>query len=69
MENILSFSEVSKIAGLNIKMDTPKEKFTNVHIKDGKTIHFKSCVEGLLYTNIDEQIMITNTTNVYVNPY
>ena len=46
MVNILSFAEVDKIAGVHIKMDMSKEKLINVHIKDGKIIHFKACEEG-----------------------
>ena len=34
MANILSFAEVSNIAGVNIKMYTSKQKVINVHIKD-----------------------------------
>ena len=36
MVDILSFSEVDYIAGVNIKMDTSKENVINVHIKDVK---------------------------------
>ena len=48
-------------------MDTSNEKVINVHIKDGKIIHFKACAEGIFYTNIDEPSMITNINNVSVN--
>ena len=40
-----------------------------MHIKEGKIIHFKACVEGLLYTNLDDPTMITNPTNVSFNAY
>ena len=50
-------------------MDTSEEKLINVHIEDGKTINFKACAQGLLYTNINDPTMITNTTNVYLNVY
>ena len=41
MANILSFAEVANISGVHIKMDTSRRKLINVHIKDGKIIHFK----------------------------
>ena len=50
-------------------MDTSKEKLIKVHIKDGKIIHFKSCAEGILYTNLNDPTMITNPTNVSLNAY
>ena len=53
--------------GVSIKMDTSKKKLINVHTEDGKTIDFKECAEGLLYTNLDEPIIITNSTNVSLN--
>ena len=43
MANILSFAEVANVTGANINIDTFKGKVINVHIKDRKTIHFKSC--------------------------
>ena len=46
MANILYFAEVDNIAGVHIMMDTSKEKVINVHIRDGKIIHFKACAEG-----------------------
>ena len=55
--------------GVNIKMDTSKEKVINVHIEDGKTIHFKACSEHILYNNLNEPTSITNTLNVSLNDY
>ena len=69
MANILSFAEVAKITGVYIKMDTYKVQTINVHIEYGKITHFKSCSERLLYTNLNDSTMITNTTNVYLNAY
>ena len=69
MENILSFVEGAKIAGVHNKIDTPKEKVINVHIKDGEIIHFKACAEILFYTNINDPIIITNPTNVSLDDY
>ena len=43
MANVISFAEVTNIVGVHIKMDTSKGKLINVHIIDGKTIHFKVC--------------------------
>ena len=45
--NILPFIEVVIIAVVHIKVDTTKEKFINVHMRDRCTINFRSCVEGL----------------------
>ena len=56
MRNILSFEEVANITGVNINMDTSKEKVINVHIKDGTFIHLKAYAEDLLHTNLDEQL-------------
>ena len=67
--NILYFEEVSNIAGVHIKMDTSKEKLINVNIEEEKFIHFKSCSEGLLYTNLNDPTRITNTTNIPLNAY
>ena len=50
-------------------MDTPKEKVSNVHIKDRKIIQFKACEEGLFYTNFSELTTITHPTNVSPNAY
>ena len=69
MANILYFPEVVNITGVRIKMNTAKEKFINVHIKDGKFIHFKVCSEGLFYINIGYPSMISNTNNVSVDSY
>ena len=69
MANILYFSEVANISGLHIKMDTSKVKVINFHIKDRKIIHFKACVEGHFYTNLDDPSMITNPTNFSINAY
>ena len=69
MENILSFSEVAKIVGVHINMDTSKEKVSNVHIQDRSILHFRACADGLFYTNLDEPSMITNNINTSVNPY
>ena len=69
MAKILSFAEVAKIAGVHIKMETYKEKVINVHIEDGKIIHFKACAEGLFYTNLDYPTMITNHNNISLNNY
>ena len=43
-------------------MDTSEETFINVHIKDGKIIRSKACVEVIFYKNLDEPSMITNPT-------
>ena len=67
MANILYFAEVANIVGVHIKMNTSKDFFISVHIKDGKLIHFKACAEGIFYTNLDEPIIITNTINISVN--
>ena len=69
MANILSFAEVAKIAGVNINMDTSKEKVINVHIKYGKSIHLKSCTEGIFYININYPTIITTPNNVSLNTY
>ena len=63
MDNILSFVEVSNIAGVYIKMDTYKGKVINFHIKDSKIIYFKACTEGILCTNINYPTMINNPVN------
>ena len=69
MENTLSFEEVAKIVGVHIKMDTSKEKVINVHIKNGKFIHFKACAESLFYTNRYYPSIITHPTYVSDNSY
>ena len=69
MENILYFVEVAHIAVVHIKMDTSKEKLINVHIEDGRIIHFKAYAEDLLYTNLNDPTMITNPNNVSLNAY
>ena len=69
MSNILSFAKVSNIAGVHIKMYTSKEKVINVLIKNGKSIHFNECAEGLLYTNLNGPAMITDPNNVSLNAY
>ena len=69
MANILSFAEVSNIAVVHINMDTSKEKVINVHIEDGKFFHFKACVEGISYTNLNEPNMIINPTIFSLNAY
>ena len=69
MVNIISFVEVTNIAGVHIKMDKSKEKVINVHIKDVEIIHFKAYEEGLFCTNLNDPIMITNPTNVSLNAY
>ena len=46
MVNIFYFVEVTNILGVQINMEKSKEKLINVHIKDGKIIHFKACEEG-----------------------
>ena len=69
MANIHYFAEVANIAGVHIKMDTSKGKVINVHIEDGKIIHFKAFAEGIVYTNLNEPTMITNPTNVRLNAY
>ena len=69
MANIIYFTEVANIAGLNINIDTSNEKFINVHIKGGKIIHFKAYTEGIFCKNLDEPSIITNPTNVSVNAY
>ena len=50
-------------------MDMYNVKVINVHIKDGKIIHFKECAEGILYTNLNDPTMIISPTNVYLNAY
>ena len=60
MASILSFEDIANIAGVHIKMHTPKFKLVNVHIEDWKMIHFKACDEGILYTNLNDPAMITN---------
>ena len=67
MANILSFVEVSNIAGVHINMDTYKEKLINVHIKDGKIIHFKACAEGLFCGNLNNSTTINNPNIVSLN--
>ena len=52
-----------------INIDTSKGKVINVHVEDRKIIHFKSCAEGHLYTNLNYPTMITNTTNVSLNAH
>ena len=69
MSSILSFAESANIVGVHIKMDTSKEKVINVHIEDRKIVHFKACSEVLLYTNLNDPIMITNPMNVSLNFY
>ena len=69
MEKILSFAEVPNIPVLHINMDMSKEKLIDLHIEDGKIIHFKACAEGVVYTILNEPTMITNPTNVYLNAY
>ena len=69
MVNILSFAEVANIVGVHIKMDTSKGKVINVHIEDGKIIHFKACAEGILYTKLNDATTITNPTNISLNSY
>ena len=54
---------------MHTKIDTSKDKVINVHIKGGKNIQFKACVEGIFYKNLDDQSMIINTNNVYINTY
>ena len=61
VSNILFF-KIAKIAGVHINMDTSEETFINVHIKDGKIIRSKACVEVIFYKNLDEPSMITNPT-------
>ena len=67
--NILYFAEVASIVWVNINMDMYNVKVINVHIKDGKIIHFKACADVLFYTNIYDLITITNPTNIYLNSY
>ena len=67
MAKILSFVEVANIAWVHIKMEKSKEKVVNVHIKEGKIIHFKACADSLSYNNLIESTMVTNPTNVYLN--
>ena len=69
MATIIYFVEVANIAGVNINMETSKEKLINDHIEDGKIIHFKKCAEVLFYTNLNDPIMITNPSNVSLNAY
>ena len=69
MANILSFFDVANILGVHIKMETSKEKVINVHIKDIKIVHFKACAEGLLYANINDPTIITNTNNFSLHTY
>ena len=65
--NTLSFIEVANSLGVHTKMNMSKEKVINVHIKNGKIIHFKACAEGLFYTNLNEPTTITNLTKVSLN--
>ena len=67
MANILSFAEVSNIAGVHIKMDTSKEKLINVHIKNEKIIHFKVYAEDLFCADLNDPSMITYRTNFSLN--
>ena len=67
MSKVLPFAEVSNMAGVKINMDKSKEKVINVHIKDGKIIHFKACAEVLFYKNIDDPFTITNPNNISAN--
>ena len=53
MANILSFADITNIAGVRTKMKTYKGKVINVHIEWVKTIHFKASVEGIFYTNLN----------------
>ena len=69
MANILYFEEVANIAGVHIKMGISRGKIINVHIKEGKFIHFKVCVEGLFCTNLDDPSMSTNPNSVSVKYY
>ena len=54
---------------MHIKIYTSKGGVINVHIKDSKIFHLKSCSEGLFYTNINDPTMITNTNNFSHNSY
>ena len=69
MANILYFAGFANIAGVHIKMDTYKGEVINLQIKDKKIIYLKACIEGILYTNLNEPTMITNPTNVSLNSY
>ena len=68
MENILYVAEVANIAEVHIKTIHQRKGHQRSYQRQ-KNIHFKECVEGILYTNIDEPSMITNTNNVSVNYY
>ena len=50
-------------------MDKSKEKVINVHIKDGKTIHFKGFTESPLCNNLNDPTMITNANKFSLNTY
>ena len=69
MVNIISFVEVTNIAGVHINLDTSKGEKINVHIKYKNIIHFKACAEGRFYTNFIVSSMISNPTNVSLNVY
>ena len=69
MADILYFVDIANIAVLHIKMDKSTEKLINVHIKEGKIIHFKACEEGLFYTNLNNPTIITNLASVSLNAY
>ena len=49
MANILSFIEVSNIAGVRIKVDDPEGKFINVHMQYRCIINLRACAEVLFY--------------------
>ena len=38
-------------------------------MQDRQILHFRVCVEGLFYKNLDDSSMVTNPINTSVNPY
>ena len=69
MANILSFTEVSNIAGVHVKIDTSKGKVINFHMQDRWIIYFRACSEGLFNTKLDDPILVTNPINTSINTY
>ena len=69
MADILSFAEVTNIAGVHIKINMSKGKVINMHIENRKIINFKAFAEGIFYTNLNDPTMITTPDNFSLNAY
>ena len=69
MADILSFAEVTNIAGVHIKINMSKGKVINMHIENRKIINFKAFAGDFFYTNLNDPTMITTPDNFSLNAY